>query len=215
MAEKQSRLREPHPISLKPRPIKKAGPVAAAPHRVDTRTKYLLAVVALVASVLGALTGAWGAITAAHINGSSQRQVAEYNLLTAQRQLNYASFATESFRLDQSENVLYDAMRAPVPNVPIVTSLDAAYQAEYYKFFDALDTVGLTGSLKAKSDADNVGGHQKSFFDYYSAAYANIKAGKAMEAGMTSAQKSANGNDVSTAIDTFLVDARAELSGSG
>jgi len=68
---------------------------ALPPHQLDTRTKFYIAVIAFLASIVGAGAGAWASIHAAGITSQTQTDIAEYNFLQTQRQRAYSVYIAD------------------------------------------------------------------------------------------------------------------------
>ena len=186
-------------------------PTAAAPHKIDTRTKFYVALIALVASILGGITGAGGAIGAANINSKTQREVAAYNQLESQRLNYYSSYVAQSYRLNQATTAVINSFDTPA-DLSTINAAFNAYDAQYYKTFDIANILALIGSDQAKANGNALDYHQEQYRNFLVAGVANLRAKHPLTYKLSpKTQAGADGAQIGKDLDQFIHDAGVEL----
>lgn len=123
--------------------------VAPQPHRVDLHSKYVVAVVAFVATLFGALAGAGGAIIAANVNANAQRDVARQNFDRQQRVDLYLAMIDNlgTFYDSADSLVRSDLQTSAIPNQgAVVSNAEATLRAATNRLLDSTQAVLVVGS---------------------------------------------------------------------
>jgi hypothetical protein len=160
-------------------------PTAPAPHQLDTRIKYLIAVIALCATVIGSVLGAGAAIYSANLNSQTQIKIAEHNTSKTQIQAVFSSFLSDQSTFEVDDDKFGNSMiphptgssSLPVLQEPSPRELRDAVLSDQGKLnYDAQLIEILVGKTQVSSYAAVVLDADRAIVDYDVSAFQSLAA---------------------------------------